>query len=144
MTTTTTNVTTAKKPITTNTTITSNSAACTDVPTALLQAISGLSQLISQLAAQITTTEPVEAKSAAAAAAAVPWQEELTAASQPEPVAVCPNPNLSSLWDELSVVELRSLLRSYPIDRSSLPAPIELMRRNELIEALNQIQALGV
>ncbi len=144
MTTTTTNVTTAPKPITTNTTAARNSATRTDVPTALLQAISGLSQLISQLAAQITTTEPVEAKSAAAAAAAVPWQEELTAASQPEPVAVCPSPNLSSLWDELSVVELRSLLRSYPIDRSSLPAPIELMRRNELIEALNQIQALGV
>jgi hypothetical protein len=142
--TTTTNVTTAPKPITTNTTTTSNSATHTDLTSALLQAISGLSQLISQLAAQITTTEPVEAKTAAAAAAAVPWQEELTAASQPESVAVCPSPNLSSLWDELSVVELRSLLRSYPIDRSSLPAPIELMRRNELIEALNQIQALGV
>ena len=52
-------------------------------------------------------------------------------------------PNLSPLWDELSVVELRSLLRSYPIDRTSLPAPIELLRRSELIEALNQIQALG-
>lgn len=141
--TTTTNVTTATKPITSNTDI-RNSAAHTDLTTALLQAISGLSQLISQLAAQITTTEPVEAKAAAAAAAAVPWQEELTAASQPEPVAVCPSPNLSSLWDELSVVELRSILRSYPIDRNSLPAPIELMRRNELIEALNQIQALGV
>ncbi len=137
--TTTTNVTTAMKPITSNTT-----ATRTDVPTALLQAISGLSQLISQLAAQITTTEPVEAKTAAAAAAAVPWQAELTAAGQPESVAVCPSSNLSSLWDELSVVELRSILRSYPIDRNSLPAPIELMRRNELIEALNQIQALGV
>jgi hypothetical protein len=52
-------------------------------------------------------------------------------------------PNLNSLWDELSVVELRSLLRSYPIDRTSLPAPIELLRRSELIEALNQIQAMG-
>jgi hypothetical protein len=142
--TTTTNVTTAPKPITTNTTTTSNSAAHTDLTSALLQAISGLSQLISQLAAQLPTTEPVEAQTAAAAAAAVPWQEELTAESQSEPVAACPSPNLSSLWDELSVVELRSLLRSYPIDRSSLPAPIELMRRNELIEALNQIQALGV
>ena len=37
---------------------------------------------------------------------------------------------------------MRSLLRSYPIDRSSLPAPIELLRRNELIQALNQIQAM--
>ena len=49
----------------------------------------------------------------------------------------------STLWDELSVVELRSLRRSYPIDRTSLPAPIELLRRSELVEALNQIQALG-
>jgi hypothetical protein len=49
----------------------------------------------------------------------------------------------SPLWDELSVVELRSLLRSYPIDRTSLPAPIELLRRSELIEALNQIQAMN-
>jgi len=53
---------------------------------------------------------------------------------------LCP---CSGLWDELSVVELRSLLRSYPIDRTSLPAPIELLRRSELIEALNQIQAMG-
>ena len=141
--TTTTNVNTAPKPITSNTDI-RNSAAHTALTTALLQAISGLSQLISQLAAQLPTTEPVEAKTAAAAAAAVPWQKELKAAGQPESVAVRPSSNLSSLWDELSVVELRSILRSYPIDRSSLPAPIELMRRNELIEALNQIQALGV
>ena len=142
--TTTTNINTAPKPITTSNTDIRNSAAHTDLTTALLQAISGLSQLISQLAAQLPTTEAVEAKSAAAAAAAVPWQAELTAAGQPESVAVCPSSNLSSLWDELSVVELRSILRSYPIDRNSLPAPIELMRRNELIEALNQIQALGV
>ncbi len=45
-------------------------------------------------------------------------------------------------WDELSVHELRSLLRSYPIDRHSLPAPIELMRREELLEALSQIESL--
>jgi hypothetical protein len=44
----------------------------------------------------------------------------------------------------ISPVELRSLLRSYPIDRTSLPNAIERLRRNELIEALNQIQALGV
>ena len=61
------------------------------------------------------------------------------------PVAAKPRCASSSspLWDELSVVELRSLLRSYPIDRTSLPAPIELLRRSELIEALNQIQALN-
>ena len=46
-------------------------------------------------------------------------------------------------WDQLSVVELRALLRDYPIDRTSLPAPIENMRRAELVEALRQVQDLG-
>jgi hypothetical protein len=45
-------------------------------------------------------------------------------------------------WESLSVRELRALLRDLPIDRSTLPAPIELLRRNELIEALNQLQSL--
>lgn len=48
-----------------------------------------------------------------------------------------------SPWDHLSVVELRALLRDYPIDRTSLPAPIEHLRRAELVEALRQIGALG-
>ncbi len=47
-------------------------------------------------------------------------------------------------WDQLSVLELRALLRDYPIDRTSLPAPIENLRRAELIEALRQIGALGL
>ncbi len=102
-----------------------------ELQTALLQAITGLTQLVSQLSQQFPIAKP--------AAAAEPWMEECPSqATQPTSV-----PNLSTLWDELSVVELRSLLRSYPIDRSSLPAPIELLRRSELIEALNQIQALG-
>lgn len=46
-------------------------------------------------------------------------------------------------WDQLSVVELRALLRDYPIDRTSLPAPIENLRRAELVEALRQIGAMG-
>lgn len=45
-------------------------------------------------------------------------------------------------WQELSVRELRSLLRDLPIDRSSLPAPIENLRRDELLEALDQLQAM--
>jgi hypothetical protein len=103
-----------------------------ELQTALLQAITGLTQLVSQLSQQFPITQPT-------APAAEPWMEERpTQATKPTCV-----PNLSTLWDELSVVELRSLLRSYPIDRSSLPAPIELLRRSELIEALNQIQALG-
>jgi hypothetical protein len=104
-----------------------------ELQSALLQAITGLTQLVSQLSQQFPNNQPT-------AAAAEPWMEERkSSVSQ----ARC-TPNLNTLWEELSVVELRSLLRSYPIDRSSLPAPIELLRRNELIEALNQIQALGV
>ena len=56
---------------------------------------------------------------------------------QPAPVGEGDTP-----WDQLSVVELRALLRDYPIDRTSLPAPIENMRRAELIEALRQTAIL--
>ena len=45
-------------------------------------------------------------------------------------------------WQALPVRRLRALLRRYPIDRSSLPAPIETMRRAELLEALRQVQGL--
>jgi len=104
--------------------------AATELQSALLQAITGLTQLVSQLSSQFplmtTTTQAAE-----------PWMEETTT----KPAPCCPV-NLSPLWDELSVVELRSLLRSYPIDRTSLPAAIERLRRSELIEALNQIQAM--
>lgn len=54
-----------------------------------------------------------------------------------------PAPEGDTPWDQLSVVELRALLRDYPIDRTSLPAPIENLRRAELVEALRQIGALG-
>jgi len=106
--------------------------AASELQSALLQAVTGLSQLVSQLAAQVGNGRP-------AIGDAEPWMEQLT------PATAKPRWNSSSspLWDELSVVELRSLLRSYPIDRTSLPAPIELLRRSELIEALNQIQAMN-
>ena len=106
--------------------------AASELQSALLQAVTGLSQLVSQLAAQVGSGKP-------AIGDAEPWMEKLT------PAMAKPRCTSSSspLWDELSVVELRSLLRSYPIDRTSLPAPIELLRRSELIEALNQIQALN-
>jgi len=106
--------------------------AASELQSALLQAVTGLSHLVGQLAAQMGSLRP-------AMGDAEPWLEQLA------PPAARPNcPSSSSpLWDELSVVELRSLLRSYPIDRTSLPAPIELLRRGELIEALNQIQTLG-
>ena len=109
--------------------------AATELQSALLQAITGLTQLVSQLSSQfpLMTT---------ATQAAEPWMEERETAASETHSPRCV-PNLSPLWDELSVVELRSLLRSYPIDRTSLPAAIERLRRSELIEALNQIQALG-
>ena len=106
--------------------------AASELQSALLQGITGLTQLVSQLSQQFPISQPT-------AAAAEPWMDERPA---PKSAPRCA-PNLDSLWDELSVVELRSLLRSYPIDRTSLPAPIELLRRSELIEALNQIQAMG-
>ena len=106
--------------------------AASELQSALLQAVTGLSQLVSQLAAQV-------GHGGTAIGDAEPWMEQLApATSKPRCTSFS-----SPLWDELSVVELRSLLRSYPIDRTSLPAPIELLRRSELIEALNQIQALN-
>ena len=56
---------------------------------------------------------------------------------------VPPTGEAESPWDQLSVVELRALLREFPIDRTSLPAPIENLRRAELVEALRQVEALG-
>ena len=106
--------------------------AASELQSALLQAVTGLSQLVSQLAAQVGSVRP-------AIGDAEPWMEQLTPATAKPRCASSSSP----LWDELSVVELRSLLRSYPIDRTSLPAPIELLRRSELIEALNQIQAMN-
>ena len=108
-----------------------NTAA--DLQSALLQVITALTQLVSQLTTQFqAATAPAQV--------AEPWMEE-SESSAPQPRCM---PNLNSLWDELSVVELRSLLRSYPIDRSSLPTSIDRLRRTELIEALNQIQAMGL
>jgi len=106
----------------------------------LIEAMTGLVDLVARLSQQLssaTTTQTV------AAASAEPWREQMSSAaitSEQDASLCCGD---SRLWDELSVVELRALLRSYPIDRSSLPAPIELLRRGELIEALNQIQCIG-
>jgi hypothetical protein len=45
-------------------------------------------------------------------------------------------------WEQLPVRALRAQLREAPIDRRSLPAPIELLRRAELLEALRQVKEL--
>ncbi len=113
---------------------TSNEAA--ELQTALLQAITGLTQLVSQLSQQFPITQP-------SAPAAEPWMEERVTEVAQSSDPAC-TPNLNNLWDELTVKQLRNVLRDFPIDRSSLPAPIEYLRRSEVIEALNQIQAMGL
>ncbi|MEA5475018.1 hypothetical protein VB716_12380 [Synechococcus sp. CCY9201] len=65
-----------------------------------------------------------------------------TAWEAPLPTRAAPAGAQVDRWNEFSVVELRALLRSYPIDRRSLPAPIELLRREELLEAQMQLAAL--
>ena len=95
----------------------------------LVEAIDGLAAAVSQLAERLGPSQPP---------------------SPPPPGGrgrhlrvVPPAGEAESPWEDLSVVELRALLRDYPIDRTSLPAPIENMRRAELVEALRQVQALG-
>jgi hypothetical protein len=110
---------------------TSNQAA--ELQTALLEAITGLTKLVGQLAAQFPTQPAITA--------AEPWMEEREGTATQSVTPAC-TPNLTTLWDELSVHQLRNVLRDFPIDRSSLPAPIEYLRRSEVIEALNQIQAM--
>lgn len=110
----------------------------------LLQTMHGMAELITALTG-LLQGQAIPAP-AAAQRAAEPWRERMQPA--PEPSAsedqVMGQCRSDRLWDELSVVELRSLLRSVPIDRSSLPAPIELLRRRELVQALNQFEQLSL
>jgi hypothetical protein len=71
----------------------------------------------------------------ASAPAADRWQDEPFCADDTDPTDSWDWP-----WDQMSVVELRALLRCYPIDRTALPAPIELLRRDELLAALHELQ----
>ena len=92
--------------------------AAPELQGSLLSSLVALAELVAELARQLSTATPT-------ATATIPASQAPTGP-----------------WDERSVEELRAELRSYPIDRTSLPAPIELLRRSELIEALQQIQAL--
>lgn len=127
------------------------SARHTSRPLPLLEAIEGLSQALNALQSSLGSTGISQSGGHAwpqrqpQQAIAMPWlDDDSQAAPTPEPsderesdwaddLWTCP-------WDELSVVELRSLLRCYPIDRRRLPAPIENLRRSELIEALSELQ----
>lgn len=71
----------------------------------------------------------------APAPAARRWQDAPFCADDTDPTDSWDWP-----WDQMSVVELRALLRCYPIDRTALPAPIELLRRDELLAALHELQ----
>ena len=123
-------------------------------PLPLLEAIEGLSlalnALQSSLGASNGSAQALQNNGHAwpqrqpQQAIAMPWLDDAKTVAAPEASDeqepdwaddpwTCP-------WDELSVVELRSLLRCYPIDRRRLPAPIELLRRSELIEALSELQ----
>jgi hypothetical protein len=69
------------------------------------------------------------------APAASRWQDAPFCADDADPTDSWDWP-----WDQMSVVDLRALLRCYPIDRTALPAPIELLRRDELLAALHELQ----
>jgi hypothetical protein len=71
----------------------------------------------------------------APAPAASRWQDAPFCADDADPTDSWDWP-----WDQMSVVELRALLRCYPIDRTALPAPIEVLRRDELLAALHELQ----
>lgn len=110
----------------------------------LLQTMHGMAELITALTG-LLQGQAIPAP-AAAQRAAEPWRERMPPAPEPsasedQAMGQCRS---DRLWDELSVLELRSLLRSVPIDRSSLPAPIELLRRRELVQALNQFEQLSL
>lgn len=111
----------------------------------LLQTMHGMAELITALTG-LLQGQAIPAP-AAAQRAAEPWRERMQPAPEPstsEEGQVMGQCRSDRLWDELSVLELRSLLRSVPIDRSSLPAPIELLRRRELVQALNQFEQLSL
>jgi hypothetical protein len=74
--------------------------------------------------------------------AAAQAEAEAAAAAEAEAIEAATE-HWDAPWNDLSVRELRALVRDLPIDRASLPAPIELMRRSELLEALNQVQDLS-
>lgn len=123
-------------------------------PVSLLEAIDGLNQALMVLKASLGTTQVSQSNGHAwpqpqsqPPAIAMPWLDDAQSSQSSQP---CESPEAewasdlwSCPWDELSVQELRSLLREYPIDRRSLPAPIELLRRSELIEALSQLQEIS-
>jgi hypothetical protein len=144
---------------------TTKAAATTTAPTAassgtLLQTISALLQQLSQLQ-NLLGVEPCGARprpagrrspattgrgySSSPSRRCRPTPAPVPAASRWQDAPFCgddtdPTDSWDWPWDQMSVVELRALLRCYPIDRTALPAPIELLRRDELLAALHELQ----
>ena len=102
----------------------------------LVAAIDGLTQAVALLAERLGSPQPPTAPLPPSAGPGGRGRHLRLVQPSPESEGESP-------WDQLSVVELRALLRDYPIDRTSLPAPIENLRRAELVEALRQLGALG-
>ena len=65
-------------------------------------------------------------------------EAEAAAAAEPEAIEAATE-HWDPPWHDLSVRELRALVRDLPIDRSSLPAPIELMLLEE--EAITSLRS---
>jgi hypothetical protein len=121
-------------------------------PLPLLEAIDGLSQALADLRTSLGIAQSSRTDRLAwpqqqpQQAIAMPWLSDSQAPETPQ-TSTEQDPDWSDdlwscPWDELSVRELWMLLRCYPIDRRSLPVPIENLRRSELIEALSQLQEI--
>jgi hypothetical protein len=93
----------------------------------LLEAIDGLREAVALLAERLGPPPP---------------PSPLPGTGRHLRVVPSPRPAAEPPWEQLPVRALRAQLREAPIDRRSLPAPIENLRRAELLEALRQVEAL--
>ncbi len=97
----------------------------------LLEAIDGLREAVALLAERLAPHQPPP-----------PPPSPLPGTGRHLRAVPAPWPAGESPWEQLPVRALRAQLREAPIDRRSLPAPIENLRRTELLEALRQVEAL--
>ena len=97
----------------------------------LLEAIDGLREAVALLAERLAPHQPPP-----------PPPSPLPGTGRHLRVVPAPRPAAELSWEQLPVRALRAQLRDAPIDRRSLPAPIENLRRAELLEALRQVEAL--
>jgi hypothetical protein len=99
----------------------------------LVEAIDGLTQAVALLTERLAPAEPPPPSPGAGSGRhlrVVPHRSHRGRSHQALPI------------EQLPVSALRAQLRRAPIDRTSLPAPIEYLRQAELIEALRQVEDL--